>query len=95
MAIKTSLTILFENPFLFGEQAHETAYYYWYNRLRKLKRAKNPDADKISVVSEAFEVFRKEAVKRKAMVKNKKMEPKEFKDWLFKQQNEVDRLMGE
>jgi len=68
-------------------------YYYWYNRLRKLKRAKNPDADKISVVSEAFEVFRKEAVKRKAMVKNKKMEPKEFKDWLFKQQNEVDRLM--
>ena len=75
------------------QQSHETAYYYWYNRLRKLKRAKNPDADKISAVSEAFEVFRKEAVKRKAMVKNKKMEPKEFKDWLFKQQNEVDRLM--
>lgn len=74
-------------------QSYETAYYYWYNRLRKLKRAKNPDADKISVVSEAFEVFRKEAVKRKGMVRCGKIKPKDFTDWLFKQQNEVDKLM--
>lgn len=75
------------------EQSHERAYYYWYNRLRKLKRAKNPDADKISVVSEAFGVFRKEAVKRKGMARRGEIEPKEYTDWLFKQQNEVDRLM--
>ena len=54
---------------------------------------KNPDADKISVVSEAFEIFRKEAVNRKNMVKRNEMNPKEFSDWLFKQQIEVDKLM--
>ncbi|MCL2775156.1 MAG: hypothetical protein FWD71_17680 [Oscillospiraceae bacterium] len=76
------------------EQYHETAYYYWYNRLRKLKRAKNPDADKIFVVSGAFKIFRKEAVKRKDMVKRGEMKITDFSVWLFKQQNEVDKLMG-
>ena len=75
------------------EQSYETAYYYWYNRLRKLKREKNPNADKISVVSEAFEAFCKEAVKRKSMAKRGKIEAKEFTDWLFKQQIEADRLI--
>ena len=75
------------------EQYHETAYYYWYNRLRKLKRAKNPDADKIAIVSGAFEVFRKEAVERKGKVKRGEMKLTDFSDWLFKQQNEVDKLM--
>jgi len=75
------------------EQSYETAYYYWYNRLRKLKRAKNPDADKIKVVSAAFEIFRNEAIKRKSMVKCREMKSKDFIDWLFKQQNEVDKLM--
>jgi len=77
------------------EHSHETAYYYWYNRLRKLKRTKNPDADKIVLISEAFEVFRKEAVKRKGKVKRGKITQKEYSDWLFKQQNEVDCLMDE
>ncbi|MCL2774934.1 MAG: hypothetical protein FWD71_16535 [Oscillospiraceae bacterium] len=77
------------------EQSYETAYYYWYNRLRKLKRAKNPDVEKISVVSGAFEVFRKEAIKCKGMVKRREMGQKEYADWLFKQQNEVDKLMDE
>jgi len=36
-------------------------------------RHRSPDADKISTVSEAFEVFRKEAVKRKAIVKRGEM----------------------
>jgi len=77
------------------EQYHETAYQYWYNRLRKLKRAKNPDADKLALVSGAFEVFRKEAVERKGKVKRGEMKLTEFSDWLFKQQNAVDKLMGE
>ena len=75
------------------EQQHENAYQYWYNRLRRLKRAENPDADKIKIVSEAFKVFKKEAVKRKGMVKLDKTKEKEFSDWLFKQQIEVDKLM--
>ena len=77
------------------EQYHEAAYYYWYNRLRKLKRAKTPDVVKISVVSGAFEVFRKEAVERKGKVKRGEMKINEFSSWLAAQQNAVDKLMGE
>ena len=77
------------------EQYHDSAYYYWYNRLRKLKRAKTPDAEKISVVSEAFKVFRREAVERKRKVKRGEMMINEFSSWLAKQQNEVDILMDE
>ena len=75
------------------EQKHDNAYQYWYNRLRRLKREKNPDIDKIKTVSEAFRIFKKEAVKHKNMVKLGKMKPKEFSDWLFSQQIEVDKLM--
>ena len=75
------------------EQYYDTAYQYWYNRLRKLKRAKNPDVEKIAAVSEAFEMFRKEAVKRKSMVKREQMEIAEFTSWLAKQQNVIDSLM--
>jgi hypothetical protein len=87
------------------EQYHETAYYYWYNRLRKLKRAKNPDADKIAAVSEAFEIFRKEAVKRKGMMKkaikamvnstdkDKRKKSTEYTLWLAEQRNVIDKLM--
>ena len=41
----------------------------------------------------AFDDFRKEALRRKADVKAKKMERQDFRDWLFRQQIEADRLM--
>lgn len=47
------------------EQLHKAAYYYWYNRLRKLKPGKATDMEKVAAVGEVFKVFRKEAVKRK------------------------------
>jgi len=75
------------------EQKHDNAYQYWYNRLRRLKRAKIPDTDKIKIVSETFKVFKKEAVKRKGMVKLDKTKAKDFIDWLLKQQIVVDKLM--
>lgn len=75
------------------EQLHEAAYYYWYNRLRKLKRRKTADTEKAAVVGEAFKVFRKEAVRLKKRVKDKEMPLSEFSSWLIEQQNEVDRLM--
>ena len=77
------------------EQKHDNAYQYWYNRLRQLKRAKTPDVDKIKTVSEAFKVFKKEAVKYKSMVKLDKTKEKEFTTWLLKQQIVVDKLMDE
>ncbi|MDL2233152.1 hypothetical protein LJC63_06175 [Ruminococcaceae bacterium OttesenSCG-928-L11] len=76
-----------------AEQYYEAAYYYWYNRLRKLKRGKTPDTEKVAAVDEAFKVFRKEAVRLKRRVKDKEMPINEFSSWLAKQQDEVDRLM--
>jgi hypothetical protein len=76
------------------EQLHEAAYYYWYNRLRKLKRGKAADSEQAAAVGAAFEAFRKEAVKRKGMVQRGEMKLTEYSAWLIEQQNEVDRLMG-
>lgn len=75
------------------EQLHEAAYYYWYNRLRKLKRGKAADMEKAATVGAAFQSFRKEAVRRKGMVKRGEMKLPDFSSWLIEQQNEVDRLM--
>jgi hypothetical protein len=75
------------------EQLHESAYYYWYNRLRKLKRAGAADTEKAAAVNEAFQAFRKEAVRRKGMVKRGELALADFASWLVGQQNEVDRLM--
>jgi hypothetical protein len=77
------------------EQLHEAAYYYWYNRLRKLRRGKAADTEKAAVVSAAFKEFRKEAVKRKGQVKHGEMKLTDFSSWLIEQQEEADRLMGE
>lgn len=77
------------------EQLHESAYYYWYNRLRKLKRGKAADLEKAAAVGEAFKAFRKEAVNRKGQVKRGAMKLSDFSSWLIEQQNEVDRLMGD
>ena len=55
------------------EQLHEVAYHYRYNRLRKLKRGKAANPQKTAAVDNAFQMFRKEGVKRKGMVKRGEM----------------------
>ncbi len=40
-----------------------------------------------------FEAFRKEAVKRKGMVKRGEISLGDFSSWIMEQQNRVDRLM--
>lgn len=77
------------------EQLYEAAYYYWYNRLRKLKRGKTADLDKAAAVGEAFGVFRKEAIRQKGQVKRGEMKLNDFSSWLIAQQDEIDRLMGD
>jgi len=74
------------------EQLDTAAYDYWYNRLRKLRKAANPE--KTAAFKTAFDTFRKEAVKRKADVKRRESELKDFSDWLVLMQDEADTLMG-
>ena len=75
------------------EQLYDAAYYYWYNRLRKLRREMAANPEKAAAVGEAFKAFRKEAVKRKGEVKCGNMKLNDFSSWLIEQQNEFDRLM--
>jgi len=77
------------------EKQYETAYYYWYNRQRRLRKGKAANPERAAAFDVAFKVFCKEAVRRKGLVKRKEMEPDDFKNWLFKQQAEADRLMEE
>jgi len=75
------------------EQLDEAAYYYWYNRLRKLRKGKAANPEKAATFKAEFDKFRKEAVRRKAAVKQGEMKESDFSNWLFRQQNEADRLM--
>ena len=75
------------------EQLDETAYNYWYTRLRKLKKEKRADSEKAAAVKAAFDAFRKEAVTRKGAVKRGEMKLSEFSGWLVLKNDEVDTLM--
>ncbi|MDR0221374.1 MAG: hypothetical protein LBI54_08240 [Lachnospiraceae bacterium] len=76
------------------EQVYETAYNYWYTRLRKLKKGKNADPEKTVVVKAAFDSFRKEAVRRKGDVKRGEAKLSDFAGWLVEQNEAVDQLMN-
>ena len=77
------------------EQLDEAAYYYWYNRLRKLRKGKAANPEKAAAFKVAFDDFRKEAVKRKADAKRGELRLNDFSAWLIERQNEADRLMAE
>ena len=77
-----------------AEQDYESAYYYWSNRIRRLKRH-NTDPDMISAAQAAFGDFRKETLRRKSEVKRHKMGTTEFSSWLRKQHNVIDHLTME
>jgi len=76
------------------EKLDEAAYYYWYNRLRKLRKGKAANPEKAAAFKIEFDAFRKEAVKRKAAVKSRKIPLADFSAWLVQMQDEADKLMG-
>ncbi|MCL2615974.1 MAG: hypothetical protein FWD30_04150, partial [Dehalococcoidia bacterium] len=75
------------------EQLDEAAYYYWYNRWRKLKKGNAANPERAAAFKVAFDDFRKEAVRRKADVKRGDIRLNDFACWLISQQDEADRLM--
>ena len=74
---------------------YDTAYYYWYNREKKLKKGKHADPEKAAMFSAEFKKFRKEGITRKTAVRNRKMPLADFASWLAEMQNLADKLMGE
>jgi len=75
------------------EQLDEAAYYYWYNRYRKLRKGKTADPARAAVFKEYFDGFRAEAVQHKAAVKRGEMRLSDFASWLAQLQVEADDLM--
>ena len=74
------------------QQLYEASYQYWFNRWRKLKSGKAANPEKATAFKVEFDRFRKEAKERKSAVRNREQFT-DFKNWLFRQQNEADRLM--
>lgn len=77
------------------EQLHEAAYYYWYNRVRKLRKAKTANPERLAAMTETFQLFRAEAKVKKAQVKRRELPLAEFSSWLVEQQAVADALMEE
>jgi len=76
------------------EQIDEAAYYYWYNRYRKLRKNKSASPKKAAAFKAAFDSFWAAAVRNKAAVKRGEMGFSEFASWLVQSQGEADRLIG-
>lgn len=74
------------------EQLYRSAYYYWYNRLRNLKRTN--DIAKLATAEESFHAFRVEAQKQKSEVRCGQLELSDFSQWLVGQQDIIDALVG-
>jgi hypothetical protein len=75
------------------EHLDEASYYYWHNRLRKLRKGKTANPNAAASFKAAMDEFRREAKRRKGLVKRGEMRLAEYADWLIGQQHEADRLM--
>ena len=75
------------------ERQHKNSNMYWYNKVKKLQR-EVPGSDKLVAVEAAFETFKSENAKRKTAVKDGHLSEKEYINWLYRIQGEIDRLMN-
>ena len=76
------------------EQLDEAAYYYWYNHLRRLKRRKVANPEKMVEVEVAMAWFRAESKRLKLEVKQGSMRQENYTRWLSEQRDVVDKIMG-
>ncbi|ADU26492.1 hypothetical protein [Ethanoligenens harbinense] len=77
------------------EQAYESAYAYWYNRIKRLRKQNADHPERIAALEEAFSNFKAESVHRKDAVKKDQITSQGFIAWLLEQRNVIDRLIEE
>ena len=73
--------------------AYDRAYYYWYNRLKKLRKGKLANIEHEAVFSAELKKFCTEGKKLKMAVQKRKMTFGEYSTWLAQQANLADELM--
>jgi len=76
------------------ERQHKNSYMYWYNKVKKLQK-EAPGSDRLAVVEAAFETFKTGNAERKTAVKDGHLSEKEYINWLYRMQGEIDMLMNE
>ena len=92
-----------QNKREFDERARENDYdrqyknecQGWRNVINKAKRTPGFPADRLAAMQEAFEAFKKEALRQKTLVKNKQSSPEEFRNWIVCQKNIILDLVEE
>ena len=65
----------------------------WRNKIKRAERTKGFFADRLLKMHEAFETFKKAALQKKRLVKEHKMLPQEFMDWLYQQSSVIMELV--
>ena len=64
----------------------------WRNKIKRAERTEGFPADRLLKMQEASEAFKKAALQRKKQVKEHKMLPQEFMDWLYQQSSVIMEL---
>lgn len=90
-----------QNKREFDERARENDYDHqyknecqgWRNVINKAKKTPDFPAGQLEEMQDAFESFKKEALRRKTLVKTRKSSPEEFRDWIVKQKSIILDLM--
>lgn len=77
------------------EQAYESAYAYWYNRIKRLRKQNAAHPERIAALEEAFSNFKTKSIHKKDAVKENQIASQEFIAWLLEQRNVIDGLIGE
>ncbi len=62
----------------------------WRNKIKQAEHTEGFPADRLLKMQEAFEAFKK--VQKKKLVKEHKMLPQEFMDWLYQQSSVIMEL---
>lgn len=65
----------------------------WRNKIKRAERMEGFPADKLLKMQEAFETFKKVALQKKKTVREHKMPPQEFMDWLYQQSSVIMGLV--
>ena len=92
-----------QNKREFDERAKDNDYDHqyknecqgWRNVLNKAKKTPGFPPERLAAMQAAFESFKKEALRRKTLVKNGQSSLKEFRDWIVRQKSIILDLMEE
>lgn len=89
-----------ENKREFDERARKNNYdllyknecQNWRNKINKAKKTSGFPAERLEEILAAFEIFKKEALRRKQAVKDKTASLTEYTDWLYEQRDVIVEL---